>query len=225
MNETIKKITKLMDEVNDEYNYAGKHLNYQIAQEIIKDWFKVEGSLTDIGQCVLIHHVKHKGLLPDPNAPTCRRDLDFIIKTALLRLQREEYVKRISHKNAWREQKWQIYGKPSCVFGEGEQSVYLFYDYRERYIMDDRWAFYIGQTGNLQERIDAHARKNGVDPTVACVFKTDNSVDLEKQIHHSLKEFGRLRTDKTGRSWFDTSPDEVLLVYKCIQIDLILSKT
>ena len=200
------------------YEYEGQHLNPEIAQAIIKDWFKVRGSLTQVVQCVLIHHVTQKGLLPDPNEPCCLQDLDFIIQKAISRLQRGGYAKRISRENAWREQMWQMSGKSPCVFGEGEKFVYLFYDYRERYIMDDRWACYIGETGDLKRRIDDHARKYGVKPTVTLVFKTDNSADLEKQIHHFLKRFGRLRIDKAGRSWFDTSPDEVLLVYRYIKI-------
>ena len=196
------------------YEYEGQHLNPEIAQTIIKDFFKVRGQLTEIAQCVLIHHVTHKGLLPDPNEPCRLRDLDFIVQKALFRLQREKYAKSVSCEDAM----WEISGMPPSVFGEGEESVYLFYDHRVRYILDDRWACYIGKTGDLQGRIYNHARDLGVEPTVALEFKTKACGHLEKQIHHLLKRLGRLRTDKKGTSWFDTSPDEVVFIYRFIRI-------
>ena len=198
----------------NEYKYAGKHLNYEIAQEIIKDWFKVRGNLTEIAKCVLIHHVTHKGLLPSPNEPCRLQDLDFIVQKALFRLQREKCAKSVSSEDAM----WEIIGRLPRFFGEGEESVYLFYDYRDRYIMDDRWACYIGKTGDFQRRIYNHARNLGVEPTVALELKTKDCSLLEKQIQYFLKGFGRLRMDKKGRSWFDTSPDEVVFIYKYIKI-------
>ncbi|RKU11649.1 hypothetical protein C6501_12235 [Candidatus Poribacteria bacterium] len=199
----------------ENYEYEGKHLNQGITQGIIKDWFKVRGSLTQITQCVLIEHVKQGGLTTDPHEITCRRDLDFIVRNALSRLQRDGCAIEVSRE----DDTWEISGKPPCVYddGKGNEFVYLFYDHYQRYIMDDRWECYIGQTGDLQKRMYNHARKLRVEPTVALEFKTKDSRHLERQIRHVLKRLGRCRTDKKGISWYDTSPDEVVFVYKYIK--------
>ena len=115
------------DIMNNQHKYVSKHLNCEIAPDIIKDWFKVRINLTQIVQRVLIHHFTHKGLPPDPNEPCRLRDFDFIVQKALFRLQRDGYVKSVSCEDAM----WEISGRPPRVYGKGEKSVYLFYNYRE----------------------------------------------------------------------------------------------
>lgn len=198
-----------------DYEHSDKHLDRDIAQEIIKDKLEGTGNIEMIGEMVLEHHLNNGGLLPDPNENFRFRDLYTIINTAMLRLCREGYAERKSR------DKWTLHAAPLRVFGEGEASVYLFYDPRDK--SAESWACNIGCTErNVEVRVKEQTKQWTVSPAIALIFKTDAPEDLEDKLHHILERVGRWRKDikdkRAGREWFDTDPDEVCMLYQHIQL-------
>ena len=109
-------------------------------------------------------------------------------------------------------------------FGVGKNQVYLFYNPRDKHEAEskekDVWACNIGMTTRpVKERIKEQTDQWTVDPVIALIFRhvhKDECQKIESRIHDILKIFGRQRNDLKGREWFDTSPDEVLDIYKFI---------
>ena len=109
-------------------------------------------------------------------------------------------------------------------FGVGKNQVYLFYNPRDKHEAEskqkDVWACNIGMTTRpVEERIKEQTDQWTVDPVIALIFRhvhKDECQKIESRIHDILKIFGRQRNDLKGREWFDTSPDEVLDIYKFI---------
>ena len=121
---------------------------------------------------------------------------------------------------------WEIHEYPLRVFGFGKGSVYLFYDPHKK--SQGIFACRIGYTEAVDVRkyVDTKTKnwgwKHKHKATIALIFKTDAPKKLEGQIHHILKRFGRWRKDYQelglGREWFDTAPDEVLMLYEHIRL-------
>ena len=109
-------------------------------------------------------------------------------------------------------------------FGVGENQVYLFYDPRDKQdaesMLKNVWACNIGSTTRpVEERVGEQTDQWTVTPVIALIFRCvheNECREFESRIQNILKIFGRQRGDLKGREWFDTSPDEVVDIYKFI---------
>jgi len=81
------------------------------------------------------------------------------------------------------------------------------------------WPCKIGRTdGDPILRVMAQANTALPErPEIALVVRTAQPAALELALHSILKLGGRWRHDSPGSEWFDTSPDEVLSLYRAIE--------
>lgn len=169
------------------------------------------GSEKEIEKIVLEEHSQRNGLPPKSDS------IHRPIYGALRQLRREGRVER-------RENGWVFYPEYQRRFGDGYHQVYLFYNPRDKEEAGSRqksiWACNIGSTARpVEERIREQTDQWTIAPVIALIFREtieDWSLELEHRIHGILKLFDRPRSDLKGREWFDTSPDEVVRIYKFI---------
>lgn len=212
----------------NDYNNKGKHLDINRTEDIIRKYLKgTAAHINKIAQHVLEYHQDRNGLPPAPNEileSPYHSVADYmrgLTEYVLYELNEKGYVEQNSDEGTW-----QIYKYPLRVFGEGECSVYLFYDARDAILhktSDGLWACNIGYTErDVSQRVCEKTKQWTQHPTIALIFKTDTPKDLEGELHHILKCDGRWRKDlkdkRAGREWFDTTPDKVLMLYKHIQL-------
>lgn len=104
--------------------------------------------------------------------------------------------------------------------GTGKEYVYAFHidAYKKiAILMDkDRWPMKIGRSQDLDTRMKTHSTALPDAPTVAVVLRTDNAKDLEKAIHSMLKAQGREYDGDGGSEWYETTPDEIVEIYRFV---------
>lgn len=107
------------------------------------------------------------------------------------------------------------------TIGHGNSSVYVVYfdTFKENALSkgDNRWHCKIGRTSRLDvlERVNDKAFIPET-PTTGLVIKTDEPKRLENALHKLLKQFDRHIENAPGKEWFNTSPDEVKVLYEIL---------
>ena len=201
-----------MSEAPDNFSHDDRRKAEKIVKAIIKDRLNGKGSITKLVERVKEPLLKENILPPEDSIHT----LESLIRQALMRLERDGYVKQISKE----DDIWEIYPSPLRIFGEGEGNVYVFYDHRSKQEAEQKgraiWLCNIGSTKrSVEKRIREQTGEWLVEATIGLIIKTNDHEELETKIHEILKVFDRQQKENKGKKlkgneWFDTSPDEVI---------------
>ena len=204
--------------MSDSYEYEGKPLTSVIAQEFLNRQYGKKFYIKSEGEARLKYHLDNGGLPPESNRSLEGEDLLYhIISTAVRHLKNDGRVNMIERSM------WEVLPEGRRVFGVGSESVYCFYDPRDRRDAEEQverlWACNIGSTTrDVEIRVGEQTNQWTVDPRIDLILKTPRSKDLESKIHGVLKLLGRhLKGFRgKGREWYRVSPDEVFYLYKCV---------
>ena len=205
--------------MSDSYEYEGKPFTSAMAQKFLN---KKYGEIFDIkiaGETLLKEHLDNGGLPPESNGNLEVEDLLYhIISTAMHHLKNDGRANMVEHSGMG-----EVFPEGRQVFGVGGESVYCFYDPRDRRNAESEgkvlWPCNIGRTKRkVEERVGEKTYQWTVAPRIDLILKTPSGKDLEKKIHDILKILGRhLKGFKgSGREWYRVSPDEVFYLYKCV---------
>ena len=205
--------------MSDSYEYEGKPFTSAIAEKSLNLHYGETFHIKTEGETLLKEHLDNGGLPPEGNRNLEGEDLLYhIISTAMRQLKSDGRANMIEGSS-----QWEVFPKGRRVFGIGSESVYCFYDPRDRTVAEARgeklWACNIGQTKRpVEVRVKEQTDQWTVDPRIDLILKTPSGKDLEKKIHEILKLLGRYLRDfrGKGREWYLVSPDEVVYLYKCV---------
>ena len=203
--------------MSDSYEYEDKPFTIAMAQEVLNRQYGQKFSIKRAGEVLLKCHLDNGGLPPEPNSDFAGEDLHHhIIATALQYLKKDGRVGKIEGSS-----EWEVFPKGRQVFGNGNESVYCFYNPRDRKEAEEQgyrlWACNIGSTKrSVKERVQEQTDQWTVDPRIDLILKTPSGKTLEKKIHEILKILGRHLKDfrGKGREWYRVSPEEVLYLYQ-----------
>lgn len=107
--------------------------------------------------------------------------------------------------------------------GDGNNAIYLYYfkTYKEFALSkeEDIYACKIGRTDvdPIQRIYSQMGTCFPEKPHIALVIKCEDSVEMERAIHHILKCRKRQIIDSPGKEWFMTNPYEVEMIYNFIK--------
>ena len=207
--------------MSNSYKYKGKPFAIAIAKEILNLQYRQEFSIKRAGEILLKDHLDKGGLPPEGNSNLADEDLLYhIICTAVRHLKDDGRANMVEPDDLW-----EVFPEGRRVFGVGDESVYCFYDPRDRRDAEARgerlWACNIGfTTKDVEGRVRKQTDQWTTDPRIDLILKTPSGESLEKKIHGHLKLLGRHLKDfrGKGREWYLVSPDEVLYLYKYVII-------
>lgn len=205
--------------MSDNYEYEGKPFTTAMAREFFNHKYGKIFHIKTEGETLLKEHLDNGGLPPEGNGNLEGEDLLYhIIFTAMHHLKSDGRANMIEHSGMC-----EIFPEGRRVFGIGSESVYCFYDHRDRQDAEARgeklWPCNIGKTERtVEERVGEQTYQWTVDPRIDLILKTSPGSGLEKKIHGILKLLGRhIPVFKArGREWYLVSPDEVVYLYKCV---------
>ena len=203
--------------MSNNYEYAGKPFTTAIAQEMLNRQYGKKDRIKRAGEVLLKYHLANGGLPPEGNSNLEGEVLlHNIIYAALRRLKNDGRANMIDS-----GMRWEVFPEGSRVLGEGNQSVYCFYDPRDREKAEAQdkslWPCNIGSTKrDVEKRVSEQTNQWTVDPRIDLILKTPSGKDLEKKIQGILKLLDRHLKDFSGKGteWYLVSPDEVLYLYK-----------
>ena len=205
--------------MSDSYEYEGKPFTIAIAEKSLNLQYGEKFHIKNAGEVLLKYHLDSGGLPPEGNGNLKGEDLLYhIISTAVRHLKNDGRVGRIGDSSMW-----EVFPEGRQVFGVGDESVYCFYDPRDRSVAEahgeNLWACNIGfTTKDVEMRVGDQTDQWTIDPRIDLILKTPSGRGLEKKIHEILKLLGRHLKDfrGKGREWYLVSPDEVVYLYKCV---------
>ena len=205
--------------MSDSYEHEGKPFTIAIAEESLNLQYGKKFNIKSEGEALLKYHLDNGGLPPESNGNLEGEDLLYhIISTAMRHLKSDGRANMIEYRDMW-----EIFPEDRRVFGIGSESVYCFYDPRDRSAAEAEgkvlWPCNIGTTTqDVEERVKKQTNQWTEYPRIDLILKTPSGKDLEKKIHALLKALGRhLKGFKgKGREWYRVSPDEVFYLYKCV---------
>ena len=207
--------------MSDSYEYEGKPFTSAMAQKFFNHKYGETFHIKTEGETLLKEHLDNGGLPPEGNRNLEGADLLYhIISTAMRRLKNDGRANMIEGSS-----QWEVFPEGRRVFGIGSESVYCFYDPRDRRDAEQRgerlWSCNIGSTRReVEVRVREQTNQWTVDPRIDLILKTPSGKDLEKKMHEILKLLGRYLKNfrGKGREWYLVSPDEVFYLYKCVII-------
>ena len=205
--------------MSDSYEYEGKPFTIAMAEKSLNLEYGNKFEIKSGGETLLKYHLDNGGLPPEGNRNLEGEDLLYhIISTAMRYLKSDGRANMIEGSS-----QWEIFPEGRRVFGIGSESVYCFYDPRDRREAEEGgkklWACNIGfTTKDVEERVRKQTDQWTVAPRIDLILKTPLAKDLEKKIHALLKTLDRHLTGfkGKGREWYRVSPDEVFYLYKCV---------
>ena len=205
--------------MSDSYEYEGKPFTIAIAEKSLNLQYGEKFYIKSAGEALLKYHLDSGGLPPGGNGNLQDEDLLYhIISTAVHHLKSDGRVNMIEHGGMW-----EVFPEGRRVFGVGSESVYCFYNPRDRQEAEARgeklWECNIGRTKRAVEvRVGEQTYQWTVDPRIDLILKTPPGSGLEKKIHDILKLLGRHIPGfrGSGREWYRVYPDEVVYLYKCV---------
>ena len=205
--------------MSDSYEYEGKPFTIAIAEKSLNLEYGKKFHIKSAGETLLKYHLDNGGLPPEGNRNLEGEDLLYhIISIAMRHLKSDGRANMIEHSGMW-----EIFPEGRRFFGIGSESVYCFYDSRDRREAEEGgkklWACNIGfTTKDVEERVGKQTNQWTADPRIDLILKTPSGRDLEKKIHGILKLLGRHLKEfrGSGREWYLVSPDEVVYLYKCV---------
>jgi hypothetical protein len=115
--------------------------------------------------------------------------------------------------------------RPEKEVGSGTECVYLYFNPNDRRLAQlegrEVWECKIGRTGSADaiSRILGQGVRTALSrlPTVGIVLRTDDSAELERALHSSLRLLEAEVPDSPGAEWFLTSPVRVEAWYSRFQ--------
>jgi hypothetical protein len=115
--------------------------------------------------------------------------------------------------------------RPEKEVGSGIECVYLYFNPNDRRLAElegrDVWECKIGRTSSLDAipRILGQGVRTALSrlPTVGIVLRTDDSMELERALHSSLRLLEAEVPESPGSEWFLTSPARVEAWYALFQ--------
>ena len=205
--------------MSDNYEYEGKPFTIAIAEKSLNLQYGEKFHIKSAGEALLKYHLDSGGLPPEGNGNLQDEDLLYhIISTAVHHLKSDGRANMIEYHGMW-----EVFPEGRRVFGIGSESVYCFYDPRDRQEAEAQgerlWPCNIGKTKRpVEVRVNEQTNQWTVDPRIDLILKTPSGKDLETKIHDILKPLGRYLKDfrGKGREWYRVSPDEVVYLYKCV---------
>lgn len=205
--------------MSDSYEYEDKPFTIAIAERSLNLQYEKKLNIKSEGEALLKYHLDNGGLPPESDGNLEGEDLLYhIISTAMRHLKSDGRANMIEGSS-----QWEIFPEGRRVFGIGSESVYCFYNPRDRREAEERgerlWECNIGKTTRpVKVRVREQTYQWTVDPRIDLILKTSPGSDLEKKIHRILKLLGRHIPGfrGSGREWYLVSPDEVVYLYKCV---------
>ena len=205
--------------MSDSYEYEGKPFTSAIAEKSLNLHYGKTFHIKTEGETLLKEHLDNGGLPPEGNRNLEGEDLLYhIISTAMRHLKSDGRANMIKGSS-----QWEVFPEGRRVFGIGSESVYCFYNPRDRQEAETRgeglWPCNIGKTKRpVEVRVGEQTYQWTVDPRIDLILKTSPEIRLEKKIHEILKLLGRHIPGfrGSGREWYLVSPDEVVYLYKCV---------
>ena len=204
------------------YEYQGEKLTVRSARSLIVELF---GEQNDVPRQKIIAavdkaHISRGGLLATKQTHPVDDALWFLKEQGYANNKKRGFW-TISVGVEVPAEQW----KQESIFiqepGGRKGYVYLFYDPRDKQKAESEnkhlWACKIGMTEkSVEDRVSQQTNQWTVKPVIGLVFQTDRNELLEKRIHNILRLFNRDLDDLKGREWFETSPDEVVDIYRFI---------
>ena len=205
--------------MSDSYEYEGKPFTIAIAEKSLNLQYGEKFHIKSAGEALLKDHLDSGGLPPEDNGNLEGEDLVYhIISTAMRYLKNDGRANMIEGSS-----EWEVFPEGRRILGVGDESVYCFYDPRDRSGAEARgeslWPCNIGfTTKDVEDRVGDQTDQWTIDPRIDLILKTPSGRGLEKKIHGILKLLGRHLKEfrGKGREWYLVSPDEVVYLYKCV---------
>ena len=205
--------------MSDSYEYEGKPFTIAIAEKTLNLQYGKKFHIKSAGETLLKYHLDNGGLPPEGNRNLEGEDLIYhIISTAMHYLKSDGRANMIEGSS-----QWEVFPEGRRVFGIGSESVYCFYNPRDRREAEEQgerlWPCNIGKTKRpVEVRVNEQTNQWTVAPRIDLILKTPPGSKLEKKIHNILEILGRhLKGFRgSGREWYLVSPDEVVYLYKCV---------